>query len=176
MSRSAGHCMVMGTASTMTSLAEAHGTDPARLRQHPRRRFAPLWKSPNAAEPRIVEMVLEDLRPSQILTREAFENAMRVNMAIGGSTNAIIHLLAIAGRLGSTCPLSTIRRNLAHHARYSPTSARRAQYLMEDIFYAGGMPAVMKEIDSAAPPRRLTATGKSVGENVATARLLQSAM
>src|SRR6266704_2495980 len=98
-SRSAGHCTVMGTASTMTSLAEAMGmtlTGCANIPAPDSRRLAMAEMSGR----RIVEMVREDLRPSQILTRQAFENAVTVDMAIGGSTNAVVHLIAIAGRLG----------------------------------------------------------------------------
>src|SRR5207245_4904599 len=97
--RSAGHCTVMGTASTMTSLAEALGmtlTGCANVPAPDSRRLSMAEMSGG----RIVEMVNEDLRPSQIMTRQAFENAMTVDMAIGGSTNAVVHLIAIAGRLG----------------------------------------------------------------------------
>ena len=108
MSRSIGHCMVMGTASTMTSLAEALGmtlTGCANIPAADSRRNVIAQDSGK----RIVEMVHEDMRPSQILTQEAIENAIRVDMAIGGSTNAIIHLVAIAGRLGIKLPLSHVQ-------------------------------------------------------------------
>ena len=168
MSRSAGHCMVMGTASTMTSLAEAMGLTLPGCANIP----APDSRRYEFAErsgARIVEMVWEDLRPSQVLTREALENAIRVNMAIGGSTNAIIHLVALAGRLGIEMPLSLfdeISRTTPVIANIRPSGS----YLMEDMFYAGGVPAVMKEIEPLLHAGALTVTGKTVGENIASAR------
>jgi dihydroxy-acid dehydratase len=168
MSRSAGHCMVMGTASTMTSLAEALGftlTGCANIPAADSRRYEVAERS----GARIVEMVWENLRPSQILTREALENAIRVNMAIGGSTNAIIHLVALAGRLGIDLPLTVfddISRDTPVIANIRPSGS----YLMEDMFYAGGVPAVMKEIESLLHLQALTVTGKTVNENIATAR------
>jgi dihydroxy-acid dehydratase len=118
---------------------------------------------------RVVEMVWEDLRPSKILTREALENSIRVSMAIGGSTNAIIHLAALAGRLGIELPLSVfddISRTTPVIANIRPSG----KYLMEDMFYAGGIPAVMKEIEPLLHRDALTVTGKSIGENVAAAQ------
>jgi dihydroxy-acid dehydratase len=113
--------------------------------------------------------VWEDLRPSKILTREALENSIRVSMAIGGSTNAIIHLVALAGRLGIELPLALfddISRTTPVIANIRPSG----KYLMEDMFYAGGIPAVMKEIESLLHRDALTVTGKSIGENVASAQ------
>jgi dihydroxy-acid dehydratase len=168
MSRSAGHCMVMGTASTMTSLAEAIGLTLPGCANIP----APDSRRYEFAErsgARVVEMVWEDLRPTQIFTRQAIENAIRVNMAIGGSTNAIIHLVALAGRLGMDLPLSTfdeISRSTPVIANIRPSGS----YLMEDMFYAGGVPAVMKEIQSLLHLDAVTVTGKSVRENIASAR------
>ncbi len=168
MSRSAGHCMVMGTASTMTSLAEAIGmTLPgcASIPAADSRRMEIAERSGLRA----VEMVLEDLRPSTILTREAFENAMRVNAAIGGSTNAIIHLLAIAGRLGVPLALDDfdlIARTTPFLANVRPSG----QYLMEDFYYAGGVPAVMRELLALLHAGAVTANGKSIGENVGAAK------
>ena len=143
-SRSAGHCMVMGTASTMTSLAEALGmtlSGCANIPAADSRRLAVAEESGRRA----VAMALEGLRPSQILTREAFENAIRVNMAIGGSTNAIIHLVAIAGRLGIDLPLEkfdAISRSTPFITNIRPSG----DLLMEDMYYAGGLPAVIKEL------------------------------
>ena len=97
-------------------------------------------------------MVWEDLRPSKIMTREAFENAIRVNMAIGGSTNAIIHLVALAGRLGIDLPLQLFD-DLAKTTPFLANIRPSGKYLMEDMFYAGGLPAVMKEIELASPGR-----------------------
>jgi len=163
-SRSAGHCTVMGTASTMTSLAEALGmTLPgcANVPAPDSRRLAMAEMSGR----RIVEVVREDLRPSRIMTREALENAVTVDMAIGGSTNAVIHLLAIAGRLGIDLRLEEfdhISRRTPYIANIKPSG----EYLMEDFFYAGGLPVVMKEILHLLHGDALTVTGKSVRENV----------
>ena len=167
MSRSAGHCMVMGTASTMTSLAEALGmTLPgcASIPAADSRRQEIAQRSGG----RIVEMVYEDLRPSKIMTREAIENAIRVDMAIGGSTNAIIHLVAIAGRLGIELPLTAfdeISRTTPMIANIRPSG----KYLMEDMYYAGGVPAVMKEIESLLDGDAITVTGKPMSDNIASA-------
>ncbi|MDW8354193.1 MAG: IlvD/Edd family dehydratase [Bryobacterales bacterium] len=165
--RSAGHCTVMGTASTMTSLAEALGmTLPgcANIPAADSRRLA----AAEASGRRIVEMVWEDLRPSHILTREAFGNAITVNMALGGSTNAVIHLVAIAGRLGielSLAEFDRISRRTPLLANVKPSG----EYLMEDFFYAGGLPALMKEILPLLDGDCLTVTGRSVRENVSQA-------
>ncbi len=164
MSRSAGHCMTMGTASTMTSIVEALGmtlTGCASVPAADSRRN--VFAEQSGA--RIVQMVHEDLRPSNILTRKALENAIRVDMAIGGSTNAIIHFLAFAGRLGLKLPMTLfdeISRSTPFLANVRPSG----KYLMEDFFYAGGLPAVMKEIESLLHTEALTATGKSLGENL----------
>lgn len=166
-SRSAGHCMVMGTASTMTSLAEALGmTLPgsANIPAADSRRLAIAEQSGRRA----VEMAHEDLRPSKIVTREALENAIRVDMAIGGSTNAIIHLVAIAGRLGIDLPLERfdeLSRSTPFITNIRPSGA----YLMEDLYYAGGLPAVMKELSPRLNLDALTVSGKPVGENIAGA-------
>src|SRR6516225_12356284 len=166
-SRSAGHCMVMGTASTMTSLAEALGmtlSGCANIPAADSRRLALAEESGRRA----VAMALEGLRPSQILTREAFENAIRVNMAIGGSTNAIIHLVAIAGRLGIDLPLEkfdAISRSTPFITNIRPSG----DLLMEDMYYAGGLPAVIKELGPLLHLDALSVTGKSLGENVASA-------
>lgn len=169
MSRSAGHCMTMGTASTMASMAEALGialpTNAAWPASDARR--ARLARFTGR---RIVGMVNEDLRPSQILTKKAFENAIRVNGAIGGSTNAVIHLLAIAGRLGVDLTLDDWDRC----GRDVPTILNlmpSGKYLMEDFCYAGGLPALMKEIADLLHLDIKTVTGKSVGENIKTAEI-----
>jgi L-arabonate dehydrase len=164
MHRSGGHCMVMGTASTMTSIAEALGMTLPGCASVPAvdtRRYTVAHESGR----RIVEMVKEGLRPSKIMTRAALENAIRVSMAIGGSTNAVVHLLAIAGRLGIDLPLETFD----HISRETPFIANikpSGQYLMEDLFYAGGIPAVMKELGDLLHTDALTVTGKSIGENL----------
>jgi len=167
-SRSAGHCMVMGTASTMTSLAEAMGmTLPgcASVPAADSRRMVVAEQS----GARAVEMALEDLRPSKIITRHSLENAIRTNSAIGGSTNAIIHLIAIAGRLGIDLPLSLfddIARSTPLLANIRPSG----KYLMEDFYYAGGLPAVMKELLPLLHKDALTVNGKTAGENYQDAK------
>src|SRR5881397_1359316 len=168
-SRSHGHCMVMGTASTMASVAEALGmTLPgcAAIPAPDSRRMALAEESGR----RIVEMAREDLRPTKVLTREAFENAIRVDMAIGGSTNAIIHLVAMAGRVGIDLPLElfdAISRQTPFIANVRPSG----KYLMEDFFYAGGIPAVMRELLTLLHRDALTVTGKTVAENVRGAQV-----
>jgi len=164
LSRSAGHCTVMGTASTMTSLAEALGmtlTGCANIPAPDSRRLAIAELSGR----RIVDMVWEDLRPSHIMTRQALENAVTVDMAIGGSTNAVVHLVAIAGRLGIALDLpdfDTISRRTPWIANVKPSG----EFLMEDFYYAGGLPAVMKEILHLLHGDSLTVTGKTIRENL----------
>ncbi|MEO5755363.1 MAG: IlvD/Edd family dehydratase [Mesorhizobium sp.] len=168
MSRSPGHCMTMGTASTMASMVEALGIALPGNAAYPavdahRARLARMTGR------RIVEMVNEDLRLSAILRKEAFANAIRVNGAIGGSTNAIVHLLAIAGRIGTELTLDDWDR----YGRDVPTILDlmpSGRFLMEDFCYAGGVPAVMKEIADLLDLDALTVTGKSVGDNIASAR------
>ncbi len=172
--RSPGHCMVMGTASTMTSLVEALGmTLPgaANIPAADSRRLACGEESGRRA----VEMAREGLRPSQILTREAFENAIRTDMAIGGSTNAIIHLTAFAGRLGIPLPIERFdefSRTTPFITNIKPSGA----YLMEDLYYAGGLPAVMKELAPLLHAGALTVNGKTIGENVAAAECFNRAV
>lgn len=167
-SRSAGHCTVMGTASTMTSVAEALGmtlTGSANIPAPDSRRLAIAELSGRRA----VEIAKENLRPSSILTREAIENAIIVDMAIGGSTNAVVHLLAIAGRLGISLNLDdfdVISRRTPWIANIKPSGA----FLMEDLFYAGGIPAVMKELLPLLHDDCMTITGKTVRDNVANAQ------
>jgi L-arabonate dehydrase len=166
-SRSAGHCTVMGTASTMTSLAEALGmtlTGSANIPAPDSRRLTMAEMSGRRA----VDLVLEDVKPSQIMTRQALENAITVDMAIGGSTNAVVHLIAIAGRLGIDLSLDdfdAISRRTPYIANVKPSG----EFLMEDFFYAGGLPVVMKEILHLLHGDAMTVTGKSVRENVAKA-------
>jgi len=169
MSRSAGHCMVMGTASTMASMAEALGlTLPgnAAIPAPDSRRLALAELSGRRA----VEMAREGgPRPSQILTAAAFDNAIRADMAIGGSTNAIIHLVAIAGRAGVRLPLSRfdeLSRTTPLLANLRPSG----KYLMEDFFYAGGLPAVMRELLPLLHADAVAVNGRTVRDNVADAR------
>jgi dihydroxy-acid dehydratase len=166
MARSNGHCMTMGTASTMACLAEALGMQLPGSATWPAvdaRRF----EIAQTAGQRIVAMVEDELRPSQILTREAFENAIRVNAAIGGSTNAIIHLLAIAGRVGVPLALD----DFDALARAVPTLVNlmpNGKFLMEDFCYAGGLPVVMRQLvdHDLLHATAITVTGKSVADNV----------
>ena len=167
MHRSHGHCMTMGTASTMACMVEALG----------------LGLPGNAAFPavdgrrnvlarmagrRAVEAVHEDLTISKILTREAFENAIKVLAAIGGSTNAVIHLIAIAGRLGVKLEMEDFDR-LASESPCLVNLQPSGKYLMEDFCYAGGLPAVMHEIASTLHLGAITANGETMGTNIAGA-------
>jgi L-arabonate dehydrase len=168
MNRSNGHCMTMGTASTMASVVEALGiglpTNAAIPAVDARR-----YTLAHLAGQRIVEMVHEDLRMSKILTREAFENAIRVVGAIGGSTNAVIHLLAIAGRIGVDLNLDDwdrLGRGVPCLVNLMPSG----KYLMEDFYYAGGLPAVIEDLGDLIHRGALTVNGKTIGENVAGAR------
>src|SRR5580698_10481644 len=166
MSRSAGTCNTMGTASTMACMAEALGvTLPhnAAIPAVDSRRYVLAHMSGM----RIVEMALEDLRLSKLLTREAFENAIRVNAAIGGSTNAAIHLKAIAGRIGVNLELDDWTRV----GRGTPTLVDlqpSGRYLMEEFYYAGGLPAVIRRLGEGGllpHPTALTANGQTLWEN-----------
>jgi dihydroxy-acid dehydratase len=167
MSRSAGHCMTMGTASTMASMVEALGLGlphNAAIPAVDSRRYA----LAHEAGRRIVQMVHDDVRISQILTRQAFENAIRVNAAIGGSTNAIIHLLAIAGRIGVHLELDDFDR-LGHDLPLLVDLMPSGRFLMEDFYYAGGIPAVIRELGNLIHGDALTANGRTIRENTAGA-------
>ncbi|HTF22367.1 MAG TPA: L-arabinonate dehydratase [Candidatus Limnocylindria bacterium] len=165
MSRSAGHCMTMGTASTMAAMVEALGLG------LPHNAAIPAVDSrrgvlAQVAGRRIVEMVREDLPISRILTREAFENAIRVNGALGGSTNAVIHLLAIAGRIGISLKLEDwdgLGRNVPTLVNLMPSG----KFLMEDFYYAGGLPAVLRMLGTQGLLHRdaLTVNGRTIWEN-----------
>jgi dihydroxy-acid dehydratase len=166
-SRSNGHCMTMGTASTMASMAEALGIAPtgnAAIPAVDSRRYA----LAQLAGRRIVELVREDVRMSRILTREAFENAIRVNAAIGGSTNAVVHLLAIAGRMGVPLELDDFDR-LGHDLPLLVDLQPSGRFLMEDFYYAGGVPRVVRELGDLIHGDALTVTGKTIGEATADA-------
>jgi L-arabonate dehydrase len=167
--RTAGHCTVMGTASTMTSLAEALGmTLPgcANIPAPDARRMAIAELSGR----RIVEMIDADLRPSRILTRAAFENAVTTLMALGGSTNAVIHLIAIAGRLGIPLTLADFDR-ISRRTPCIVNVKPSGEFLMEDLFNAGGVPAVMNRVADLLDASCLTANGKTIGENIAAAKV-----
>jgi dihydroxy-acid dehydratase len=167
--RSHGHCMVMGTASTMNSLMEALGialpgngampaVDARRLRLA------------EQAGRRIVTLAREGIRPSALITRHAFENAITLLAAIGGSTNAVVHLPAIAGRLGIALPLDLfdeISQRTPLIANLRPSG----QYQMEDLFYAGGIPAILKQLLPLLHGDALTVTGRTLAENVRDAEI-----
>jgi dihydroxy-acid dehydratase len=169
MSRSAGHCMTMGTASTMASMVEALGLglpDNAAIPAADSRRGA----LAHMAGRRVVEMVSEDLRLSKVATRDAFENAIRTNGAIGGSTNAVVHLLAIAGRLGVPLGLPDWDR-LGREVPCLVNLMPSGKYLMEDFYYAGGLPAVLRELaeNGLLHTEALTVSGHTIGETVRAA-------
>lgn len=170
MCRSRGHCAVMGTASSMACMVESLG----------------LSLPGNAAIPaadssrkvlaqfsgrRIVDMVREDLKPSDVLVRKAFENAIKVNAAIGGSTNFVIHLLAIAGRVGIDLTIDDFDKYSAGIpliANLQPSG----EHFMEDLYYAGGLPAVMKEMQGFLNAECITVNGRNIGQNLETAQTL----
>ncbi|MDB4923116.1 IlvD/Edd family dehydratase [Mucilaginibacter sp.] len=163
MSRSRGHCAVMGTASTMAVMTEALGLS------LPENAAIPAADSrrkvlAHLSGMRIVDMVREDLKLSDILTLQAFENAILTNAAIGGSTNFIIHLLAIAGRIGVKLAIDdfdTTAKGIPLLANLQPSG----KYFMEDLYYAGGIPAVMKELDSLLNRETIAVSGKPIADN-----------
>lgn len=165
-SRSAGSCMTMGTASTMASMVEALGIgmpDNAAIPAVDARRGV----LAQLAGRRIVQLVNDDVRMSQILTKRAFENAIRVNGAIGGSTNAVIHLIAVAQRLGVDLSLDDwdrLGRDIPTIVDLMPSG----RFLMEDFYYAGGLKAVMRAISTTGALHldAMTVTGKTIGELV----------
>ena len=167
--RSPGHCMTMGTASTMTSIAETLGMTlpgassiPAVDANHSR--------MASACGRRAVEIVWEDLKPRDILSLASFENAIIADMAIGGSTNAIIHLVALAGRAGFKLDLKTFD----HISQRTPMIANlrpSGQFLMEDFYYAGGLRALLNEIRDLLNLDALTVSGRTLGENLQSARI-----
>jgi L-arabonate dehydrase len=164
MSRSNGHCMTMGTASTMACMTEALGlTLPAGAAipavDSRRAHLA------EAAGRQIVDLVERDIRPSDILTREAFENAIRALHAISGSTNAILHLVAYAGRLGVDLPLSLFDE-LGETTPWLVNLKPSGERLMEDFYYAGGLPAVLEQIRDLLHVDVLTVTGRTIGEDL----------
>jgi dihydroxy-acid dehydratase len=168
--RSFGHCMTMGTASTMTSCAETLGLTlpgaasiPAADANHPR--MAEL------SGRRIVDMVWEDLKPSDVLSEESFDNAITAVHALSGSTNAVIHLTAMAGRAGVTLTLD----RFADIARRTPVLANirpaGKKYLMEDFYYAGGLRALLAQLGDRLHGECRTVNGKTLGENLAQAKI-----
>ena len=163
MSRSAGHCMTMGTASTMATMVEALGLTLPGASAIPAvdsRKKVMAHLSGN----RIVEMVKEGLKMSDILTREAFENAIKINSAVGGSTNLLIHLTALAGRIGVDMDLDDYDR-LGSHMPLLVNLMPSGKYLMEDFFYAGGLQVVIDELKDQLHKNTVSVNGKSIVEN-----------
>jgi dihydroxy-acid dehydratase len=169
--RSAGHCMTMGTASTMTSAAEALGLT------LPGAASIPAPDSRHAAMAvltgkRSVEMVWEDLKPSDLLTEAAFHNAVSTVLALGGSTNAIIHLIAMARRAGVPLDLDTFD-GLARKTPLLANIRPSGEYLMEDFYYAGGLPALLNRLGKLLRLEARTANGQTMGENLADAEVFK---
>jgi dihydroxy-acid dehydratase len=167
--RSAGTCMTMGTASTMTSIAETLGfslpnssTIPAVDSNHSR--------MADYSGRRIVEMVWEDLKPRDILTEKSFDNAIRVLMALGGSTNGLIHVIAMAGRAGINIPLERFEE-IGQRTPYLVNMRPSGKYLMEDFYYAGGLAGMLEGMRKLLDVDQLTCTGKTLGENIAGAKI-----
>jgi len=163
--RSSGHCMTMGTASTMATIGEALGMalpgNAAIPAVDSRRK-----QMAEAAGRQIVALSQTDLKPSKLMTQSAFENAIRCVHAIGGSTNAIIHLIAIAGRVGIDLPLELFDE-LSKTTPFLLNLKPSGQYLMEDFYYAGGVPALMNRISHLLDLDNVTVTGKTLGQNIA---------
>jgi dihydroxy-acid dehydratase len=167
--RSHGHCMTMGTASTMTAITETLGLTltgassiPASDARH--------WRMAASSGRQIVENVWNDLNPSKFLTKEAFENAIVADMAVGGSTNAIVHLIAMAGRAGIKLPLTdfdAISRKVPLLADLRPSG----RFLMEDFYAAGGLPALLNQITDLLHGECLTVNGKTLLENISDAQI-----
>jgi dihydroxy-acid dehydratase len=167
--RSPGTCMVMGTASTMTAITETLGLTlpgassiPAVDSNHAR--------MATSAGRRIVDMVWEDIKPRDLMTRKSFENAITVLMALGGSTNALVHVIAMAGRAGVPLALEdfdVISRRTPLICNLRPSG----KYLMEDFYYAGGLPALLVELGDLIHGGERTINGKTLGENIAGAKV-----
>ena len=166
--RSRGHCMVMGTASTMNSLTEALGISLPGNGAIPAADSRRILLAERAGR-RIVAMAVEGMRPSQILTPDALENAITLLCSLGGSTNAVVHLPALAGRLGIDLPLTVfdeISRRTPLLANVRPAGS----YQMEDLFYAGGVPAILRQLLPLLHGDALTVTGRTLAENVAQSK------
>jgi dihydroxy-acid dehydratase len=167
--RSPGHCMTMGTASTMTSVADALGFTLPGAASIPAVHSAHSRMAESSGR-RIVEMVWEDLKPLNILSRESFDNAITTDMAIGGSTNAIIHIIAMAGRAGIKLPLERfdeISRKTPVIANLRPSG----EYLMEDFYDAGGLLALLNQIRGMLHLDCKTVNGKTLGQNIESAKV-----
>ena len=170
MTRAPGTCNTMGTASTMTGITEALGLSLPGASAIPAMDSAHTRMATDCGE-RIVAMIWEDLKPSRVLTRASFTNALAVQMALGGSTNAAVHIVAMARRAGVALTLDDLDamgRQVPVLANLFPSGDR----LMEDYYYAGGLPALMHEIRSHLALDAMTVSGRTVGENIADARVL----
>ncbi|WP_059379897.1 L-arabinonate dehydratase [Achromobacter sp. PD1] len=167
--RSPGHCMTMGTASTMTGAVEALGLCLSGASSIP----APDSRHAQMASltgKRIVEMVWEDLKPSDLLTAASFDNAVRTVLALSGSTNSVVHLIAMARRSGFGLDLD----RFDHLARTTPVLANlrpAGKYLMEDFYYAGGLRAMLVQLGDLLDTTQRTVDGRTLGENIAGARI-----
>jgi dihydroxy-acid dehydratase len=170
--RSAGTCMTMGTASTMTSIAEVLGFSLSGASSIPAV-DANHSKMANLSGRRIVEMVWEDLKPRDILTEASFKNAIAAVLGLSGSTNAVIHLIALAGRAGIRVTLDDFDR-LSAQTPVLADIRPSGKYLMEDFYYAGGLPAFLKALSPHLDLSCLTVTGKTLGENIAHAESYNS--
>src|SRR6187399_3504108 len=164
MSRSIGHCMTMGTASTMACMVESLGLTLSGAAAIP---AADSRKKVMAqlSGRRIVQMVKDNLTIDKVLTREAFENAIMVNAAVGGSSNFIIHLLAIAGRIGVKLELEDFDK-LSSNVPFIANLQPSGKYFMEDLYYAGGLPVVLNELKKQLYKNVITVTGKNHQENI----------
>ncbi len=172
MTRAPGTCNTMGTASTMTSIVEALGLTLPGASSIPAMDSAHTRMATDCGE-RIVAMVWEDLKPSRLLTRGSFHNALATQMALGGSTNAAVHIIAMAGRAGirlTLDDLDAMGRRVPVLANLFPSGDR----LMEDFYYAGGLPALMQVIQAELSLAEMTANGRTLGENLASATVLDA--
>jgi dihydroxy-acid dehydratase len=167
--RSFGTCMTMGTASTMAAIAESLGMTlpgassiPAPDSNHPR--------MASLSGRRIVEMVWEDLKPTDVMTNKAFENAVKVAMSMGGSTNSIVHLIAMAGRAGADLDLDKFDA-LSRATPFLCNVRPSGKYLMEDFYYAGGLRGLMTRLQDLLHLDCVTANGKTVGDNIRDAKI-----
>ena len=166
--RSRGHCMVMGTASTMNSLTEALGISLPGNGAIPAADSRRILLAERAGR-RIVAMAVEGMRPSQILTPDALENAITLLCSLGGSTNAVVHLPALAGRLGISLPL-TVFDDISRRTPLLANVRPAGSYQMEDLFYAGGVPAILRQLLPLLHGDALTVTGRTLAENVAQSK------
>ncbi len=169
--RSPGHCMTMGTASTMSAIAEALGftlpgasSIPAVVSEH--------FRMSTACGRRAVDLAWENLRPSDLLCRESFENAITVDMAVGGSTNAIVHIIALARRVGLDISLEDFDRLSRTTPVLANVRPNGQKYLMEDFYNAGGLRALMVQLGEKLHGDCITVTGKTLAENIAGAELV----